>query len=314
MRSRERLLFAIGICLALACPAVYAQNEPSAAPSPEPRRMVTLNVRVTDSHNHAVADVSQDAFSVTEDGVAQKILYFSKEVVPLSYGLLIDNSGSLRSQLSGVIQTGAAIVNSNKEHDETFIIRLISINKFITVLDFTSNKRLLMEGLASLYVEGGQTALIDALYLSVDKLAKRQTADKLQRLTLILITDGEERSSFYKPEQLFKVLAHNDIQIYAVGFTGELKDGKKKRAVELLTRLATDTGGRVFFPRSPADLGHVANEIISDIRTQYLIGYVPSGDGPKGSFHKVKVSIANNPENEKRIAITRVGYSAYGKY
>ena len=312
MRSRDQTrLSAIVICLVSACSTVYAQSQTSAVPSPEPQRMVTLNVRVTDSNNHAVADVNQDAFSVTEDGVAQKIVYFSK-AVPLSYGLLIDNSGSLRSQLRAVVQTGSNIVNSNKEDDETFIIRFISSDKIITVQDFTSNKRLLMEGLANLYIEYGQTALVDAIYLSAEKLAKRQTADKLRRLTLILITDGEERNSFYKPAQLFKLLAHNDVQIYAVGFTNELTGGKRKSAVELLTRLATDTGGRVFFPQLPADLAHVANEIISDIRTQYVIGYVPSGNS-NGSFHKVQVSITNNPENEKRIVISRVGYFAYGK-
>lgn len=315
MTSREKpcLFSAIVICLASACSTVYAQSQTSSAPNPEPRRMVILNVRVTDSMNHAVVDVNQDAFSVTEDGVAQKITLFSKEVVPLSYGLLIDNSGSLRTQLSAVVQTGAKIVDGNKPDDETFIVRFISSDKTKTVQDVTSDKRLLMEALSSLYVEGGQTALIDALYISVEKLAKRKTESKLRRQALILITDGEERSSFYKQAQLFELLANNDIQIYVVGFTNELKGRTKTRAGELLTRLATDTGGRVFFPRSLGELAPVADEIVSDIRTQYVIGYVPSGNRADNSFHKVQVSIANNPEQEKRIAITRVGYSASGK-
>ena len=312
-RHASCLHFVVVICLASIYSTVNAQSQISSAPNPEPRRMVILNVRVTDSTNHAVVDVNQDAFSVTEDGVAQKITFFSKAIIPLSYGLLIDNSASLRTQLNAVIQTGAKIVDSNKQDDETFIVRFISRDKIETVQEVTSDKRLLIGALANLYVEGGQTAIIDALYLSVEKLAKRMTESKLRRQALILITDGEERSSFYKQAQLFELLAKNDIQIYVVGFANELTGKTKTRAVELLTRLATDTGGRVFFPQSLGELAHIADQIVSDIRTQYVIGYVPSGNGADNSFHKVQVSIANNPEQEKRIAISRVGYSASGK-
>ena len=79
--------------------------------------------------------------------------------------------------------------------------------------------------------------------------------------------------------------------------------------MDLLTRLATDTGGRVFFPNSSSELGHIADEIINDIRTQYLIGYVPSNQNAANAFHKVQVSIANDPNQEKRIAVSRLGYS-----
>ncbi|MGH9970380.1 MAG: VWA domain-containing protein [Pyrinomonadaceae bacterium] len=313
MISREKSchLSAIVICLASLCLSVYAQSQTSSAPNPEPR-MVILNVRVTDTMSHAVIDVNQDAFSVAEDGVVQKIALFSKEVIPLSYGLVIDNSGSLRSQLSEVVRTGARIVNSNQPADETFIVRFISSDKIETVQNFTSDKRLLNDGLASLYVEGGQTALIDAIYISAERLGQLKT-EKLRRRALIVITDGEDRASYYKEAQLFELLAKSDIQIYVVGFTNELKGKTKPRAVELLNRLVTDTGGRVFFPQSLGELAHVADEIVNDIRTQYVIGYVPSGNAADNSFHKVQVSIANNQGQEKCVAITRVGYSASGR-
>lgn len=275
--------------------------------------MVILNVRVTDGLSRAVVDVDQSAFSVTEDGVVQKITFFSNAVVPLSYGLLVDSSASMRSQLNTVVQAGAKIVISNKPDDETFIVKFISTDKIETVQDVTSNKQLLIDALANLYVEGGQTALIDALHVSVEKLAKSKTENRLRRQALILITDGEDRKSYYKQAQLFELLANNDIQIYVVGLTKDLTGGVKTRAVELLTRLATETGGRVFFPQSPGDLAHIADQIVSDTRTQYVIGYLPSGNGADNSFHKVQVSIATNPEQEKRIAITRVGYSISGK-
>jgi Ca-activated chloride channel family protein len=130
---------------------------------------------------------------------------------------------------------------------------------------------------------------------------------------LILITDGEDRSSYYTQARLFELLAINDIQIYVVGLTKDLAGNVKTRAVALLTRLATETGGRVFFPQSLSELAHIADEIVNDIRTQYVIGYIPSGKDADDSFHKVQVSIANNPQQEKRLAITRVGYSTSGK-
>lgn len=299
--------------LAAACATLYAQSPTTPAPDPQPRRMVILNVRVTDSAGHAVVDVNQDGFTVTEDGVTQKITYFSKAEVPLSYGLVIDNSASMRRLLDAVVQTGAKIVNSNKGDDETFLVRFISSDKIETVVDFSSNKLLLQDRLNNLFVEGGQTALIDALYLSAQKLVGRKAENSLRRQALILITDGEERSSFYKQAQLFELLSANDIQIYVVGFTNQLDGKSKTRAIELLSRLANDTGGRIFFPQTPLGLADVADEVVRDIRNQYTVGYVPSGTGPENSFHKVLVSIANNPAQEKRIAVTRVGYAAPGK-
>jgi Ca-activated chloride channel family protein len=306
MRHSRRAVFA-SLIATLLCSIPIAAQAPSEATADA--RMVVLNVRVTDAESHAVLDVNGDAFSVVEDGVPQKITFFSKEEVPVSYGLVIDNSGSLRSQLDKVIQSGVKIVNSNKVGDETFLIRFISSDKIETVQDVTADKHLLIDGLTDLYVEGGQTAVIDAVYLAADKLSK-QKFESLHRRALILVTDGEDRRSFYKQEKLFELLGQSDIQIYVVAFTGELKGKAQQRATELLKRLATDTGGRAFFPQSKADLGRIADEIINDIRTQYLVGYVPVNQKAPTSFHKVEVSIAGDPNKDKRIAITRIGYTA----
>ncbi len=271
-------------------------------------KMVMLSVRVTDANNHAVRDVNQEAFQVTEDGVAQKIVYFSNADVPLTYGLVIDNSGSLRSQLESVVRAGVRIVEKNKPDDDAFVIRFISSDKVSLVQDVTSNKDKLVEALENLYVEGGQTAVVDAVYVAAEKLAKLK-ADNSRRHALILITDGEDRRSFYKPKDLFSFLSSADVQIYVIGLPGEIREGSKARATELLTRLGTDTGGRVFLPRSPGELTNIADEIVNDVRTQYVIGYVPSGQNATNTFHKVQVTIADDPNREKRLAVTRVGYS-----
>ena len=288
-----------------------AQNPPSTESSLDQSKMVVLNVRVADANGHAMTQVGQDSFRVAEDGVPQKISLFSKAEIPITYGLVIDCSASLRTLLERVIQTGTKIVQSNKAEDEGFLVRFISTDKIEMVQDITADKGSLVDGLANLYVEGGQTAVIDAAYVAVERLVKRRVEEKaLRRYALVLVTDGEDRSSYYKLEQLLKLLGNADVQIYAIGFTSELKSKSKERATELLTRLATTTGGRVFFPKLYSELTTIADEIVNDLRTQYLIGYFPTDQKATTSFHKVEVTIADDANKEKRIAITRLGYSA----
>jgi len=137
--------------------------------------LVTLNVRVIDRNNRPINNVRQNDFHVFEDGVPQPIESFTREEVPISYGLAVDTSGSLRAQLQSVIDAGKTIINSNKSGDETFLVRFISSDKIETVQDFTPDKELLMDGLDSLYVEGGQTAIIDAVYLTAEHVAALNT-------------------------------------------------------------------------------------------------------------------------------------------
>src|SRR5258705_1833589 len=159
--------------------------------------LVTLNVRVIDRNNRPIDNVRQDDFHVFEDGVSQPIESFSREEVPISYGLAVDTSGSLRSQLQAVIDAGKTIVNSNKPGDETFLVRFISSDSIETVQDFTASKDLIMDGLDELYIQGGQTAIIDAVYLTAEHVAEYKKGDDNdhRRRTLIWITDGEGRSS-----------------------------------------------------------------------------------------------------------------------
>ena len=275
--------------------------------------LVILNVRVTDAQSHAVVDVPQSNFKIFEDGVEQKIELFSKEQVPLIYGLIVDNSGSMRSALPAVVKTGIRIVKSNKPDDEAFLIRFISSDKIQVVQETTADSDLLVRGLETLYVEGGASAVIDGIYLAAEKLAKQPTNNTDRRRALVLVTDGEDLNSFYKREQLFQLLGSTNIQVYAIGFTGYFKPQNQERAKNLLIQLATDTGGRAFFPSSASELESIADEIVNDIRTQYIIGYAPTGNDRNKSFHKIEVSIANDPQQQKRVAVTRLGYSTIKK-
>ncbi len=281
--------------------------------------LVTLNVRVIDRNNRPIDNVRQSDFHVFEDGVVQPIESFTREEVPINYGLAIDTSGSLRSQLQAVIDAGKSIINSNRPGDETFLVRFISSDKIETVQDFTASKDLLMDGLDSLYVEGGQTAIIDAVYLTSEHIAaykKKDDSDRLRR-ALIVITDGEDRASFYSQDKLFARLREEDVQIYVIGFVRELdKEGSiirkspREKAVNLINRLATETGGRAFFPESLSELPQIANEIVRDLRTQYVLAYNPTNKTRDGSFRSIRVAVDEGSSRDKRIALTRNGRTA----
>jgi Ca-activated chloride channel family protein len=307
-------------------PAPVLKPKPTPTP-PEPEidegstivvntELVTLNVRVIDRNNRPINNVRENEFHVFEDGVVQPIESFSREEVPISYGLTVDTSGSLRSQLQAVIDAGKTIINSNKSGDETFLVRFISSDKIETVQDFTPSKDLLMDGLDSLYVEGGQTAIIDAVYLSAERVAEYKKGDDndRRRRALIVITDGEDRNSFYKEPQLFQRLREEDVQIYVIGFVNELdkdagfiRKSPRDKAVALINRLATETGGRAFFPQSISELPQIANEIVRDLRTQYVLSYNPTNRLRDGSFRAIRVAVDDASSRDKRIALTRNG-------
>jgi len=278
--------------------------------------LVQLHVRVIDRNNRPIDNVPQRDFHVFEDGVPQPIETFTREEVPISYGLAVDTSGSLRSQLQSVIDAGKTIINSNRPGDETFLVRFISSDKIETVQDFTANKDLLMDGLDSFYVEGGQTAIIDAVYLSAEHVSEYRKGDEgdRRRRALIVITDGEDRNSFYKQEQLFARLREEDVQIFVIGFVNELdkeagliRKSPREKAVGLINKLATETGGRAYFPDSVAELPQIANDIIRDLRTQYVIAYNPTNKTPDGTYRAIKVTVDQPSNSEKRIALTRTG-------
>lgn len=278
--------------------------------------LVELHVRVIDRNNRPINNVRQNEFRVFEDGVPQTIESFSREEVPISYGLAVDTSASLRSQIQSVIDAAKTIINSNKPGDETFLVRFISSDKIQTEQDFTNKKDLLIDALDNLYVEGGQTAVIDAVYLSAEHVADYQKGDASdrRRRALIVITDGEDRNSFYKQEQLFARLREEDVQIFVIGFINELdKEGgfirksPREKAVNLINKLASETGGRAFFPESIAELPQIAGEIVRDMRTQYVIAYNPTNKTQDGSFRAIKVTVDQPSDTDKRIALTRTG-------
>ena len=227
--SRERQ-----IATPTASPTV--QPTPRVTPTPEieevikiDTELVNLNVRVVDRGNRSISNLRQEDFKIYEDNVLQPIEFFTTSDVPTNYSLVIDNSNSLRPLLEQVIEAGKIIINSNRADDETSVIRFVSSQKIEILQDFTNDKAELGETLDNLYTEGGQTAIIDAVYLAAERVIEYEKSidpNDRKRRALILISDGEDRSSFYKEQQLFDLLRETDVQIFVIGFVNELsKEG-----------------------------------------------------------------------------------------
>jgi Ca-activated chloride channel family protein len=273
-----------------------------------------LSVIATDSQGSSVNDLGQEDFQVFEDGLPQTISAFSKEQVPLVYSLAIDTSGSMRTILDLAVGTSKAIIKANGPNDETLLVRFISSDKVETVQDFTSDQIALNKGLDSLYIEGGQSAILDAVYLSAQRLAQYKFTNIPLRRAIILITDGDERASYYSLEDLLKLLRKIDVQLFAISLSKEdrmgatLNHNQLQRSVDLLSNLAYETGGRAFFPKSVAELQAMLSQMTNLMRTEYVIGYKPTNSGVAGKYRHVSVNIAARPGREKWSALTRAGY------
>jgi Ca-activated chloride channel family protein len=289
-------------------------------------------VRVEDFERRPVNNLRREDFRVFEDGVAQSVSFFSTEEAPVSYGLVVCYTGVERAQVEKVVEAGKLLVASNRPGDATFIARFMSGGRAQIQWNFTTDKRALGEALDALYTGAAPRTLVDAVYLSAEHVAQNDAGDArsaagaggvapasrpaLRRRALVLVTDGEDRGSFYKQEQLFGLLRREDVQIYVIGFVGELKtrsDGGRRseraRAVTLLNRLAAETGGRVFYPNSLRDLPLVAGEVARDLRTHYTIGYRPTNTTRDGSFRSLRVTVSDADDGGKRSAVTRSGYT-----
>ena len=284
--------------------------------------LVNLNVRVVDRNGRPINNLTQNDFNVFEEGTPQHIEFFSKSDVPTNYTLVVDNSGSLRQQLDKVIEAGKIMVNSNKPADETSIIRFVGNDKITVEEDFTPNKNDLNEALDNMFIEGGQTAVRDAVYLAAQRVTEYEKSNKIEdrvRRALVLVSDGEDRNSFYTEAQLFELLKETDVQIYVIGFVDDLdndagfiRKSTKSKSKAFLEKLAADTGGKAYFPGSVAELPDIARNIATELRTQYSIGYLPPNNVPPGTYRNIRVTVNDGPGGAKRIAITKAGRTTEG--
>jgi Ca-activated chloride channel family protein len=310
-----------GLCksLAVICSLLLASvvalsqtTPPTAQGSEQQRAAVNLNVIITDEANHFVNDVRREDVRVTEDGTAQTINSFALEEKPAHYGLMIDTTGSMRAILDQVIATGHAVIKANRPGDKTFVMHYVDADTIEFDTGLTANQAALDAALDDLFIEGGLTATLDALHHALDFALRSRTEDDQtpKRRALVLITDGEDRGSRQSnPETLLSRLRQSDVQVFVIGLTKLSKEMRnREQAVQLLTRIAQESGGRAFFPKSFSEMPDVLKELTHDLHTQYVISYIPSNEKHDGSFRKLQVTLA--PGKSKRTVMTRAGYNA----
>lgn len=274
-------------------------------------RTVELRMIVTDSAKKSVDKIQKEDVHVIEDKVEQTVLSVERDERPVDLVLAIDSSGSLRSLYGTVLESAKVIVINRRPEDEILLERFISSDKIESVQDFTRDGIALLAGINKFYIERGQSAVIDALYLGAGAFAKFKKTGKDRRRVIVIITDGEDRNSFYKEEALPKYLHQTDVQVFALGLVielnkdpGLLRPSVRDKAKKLLQTVTSETGGRVFFPNNKTELVDSLQQIITDLRGQFLITYQPSNE--KKGFRKVEVKLVS-ASGEKHTAIVPRG-------
>jgi Ca-activated chloride channel homolog len=265
---------------------------------------VVLNCTVVDQDGHLVQDLTRDDFHVFEDNTLQNIVAFSHSDVPISLGILVDNSGSMRDKRAAVNTAALDLVRASNPQDEAFVVNF-SDEAFLDQ-DFTSDINKLRQGLSHIESRGG-TALYDAVVASADQLSQGARRSKQ---VLLIITDGEDNASTLNLEQTIRRI--QDLQgpvVYSIGllFGDDARGQEAHRARRALQLLSDETGGLAFFPKSLADVDVVAAEVAKDIRNQYTIGYHSSKPASLGGYRTIRVD-ARGPRHGKLFVRTRTGY------
>jgi Ca-activated chloride channel family protein len=265
---------------------------------------VVLNCTVLDDKNKLVMNLTKSDFKVTEDGVPQNIISFQHEDIPVSMGILVDNSGSMRDKRQAVNSSALDLVKASNRDDEAFIVNF-SDEAYIDQ-DFTSDIGKLRDGLGHIDSKGG-TALYDAVVASADQLAK---GAKRSKQVLLVITDGEDNASVMSLEQTIqRIQALQGPVVYSIGllFKDEGGGREARRARRALQLLSDQTGGVAYFPKTLGEVDEIAAEVARDIRSQYTIGYHSTKAFELGGYRIVKVE-AHAQGYGKLTVRTKSGY------
>jgi Ca-activated chloride channel family protein len=271
--------------------------------------LVVLHATVLNDRSAFVPGLKEENFKVLEDKVEQKLSVFKQEDVPVSFGLVVDNSGSMRAKRPQVNAAALTFVKTSNPQDEGFVVNFNDDYYLDTEHDFTSDLTELKTALERIDARGS-TALYDAVIGSLDHL-KKGTRDKK---VILVVTDGEDNASRHSLENAVEQAQRNDAVIYAVGVFSDddLKHDHRamKKARSALSQLATATGGLAFFPEDVNDTEAICNQIARDIRNQYTLAYYPTNSARDGSFRSLQVEVIPPRGTGKLSVRTRSGYYA----
>jgi Ca-activated chloride channel family protein len=284
--------------------AASAQTE---TPVPAQAQEAKQTVIVLDNNDRVVEDVRKEDLQVIEDGATQAISSFARDDRPVTCGFVIDASGSVRRILNQLIDSAKIAAEGLRAGDEAFVARFVGRDMFQIKEEITTDFDAISDALDDIYVEGGETAIHDAIEKTLKYLEDNQTGDRnARRRILILITDGEDRASKIKDAKtILARVRQSDVQIFVLALTkfSGLQSSANK-ATDLLSGLAEQSGGRAFFPNFSGGLPDAAKEVARTLHTQFVVGYAGKGKSA-GSERRVQVKWVGRSEQGKRKVITR---------
>ena len=262
-------------------------------------RLVVLHVTVRNAHGEVVTNLDRGAFAVYENGTPQPITVFGRDDIPVSVGLLIDNSGSMRS-IRGTVEAAAlTFANASNPDDELFVMNFA--DKPELDVPFTSDRAKLRRGIARLDAVGG-TALRDAIHEAERYMREHATRD---RRVLVVVTDGNDNESSVSLDAVTLTAQQRDIVVYAIGLFGHVEHAKAARAA--LNQLSERSGGQAYYPDGIERVDAVAVDIAQQIRNQYTLGYTPINQALDGTYRAIQVRVS---ARERLYPTTRAGYRA----
>ncbi len=266
--------------------------------------LVLVPVTITDPMNRLVTGLEKENFQLTDNGKPQEIKHFSSEDAPISLGVIFDNSGSMADKIDKSREAVVDFFRTANPQDEFFLITFSDEPQVL--VDFTSSVEDIQSKLVYT-VPKGRTALLDAIYLGMNRMRKAH----YERKALLIISDGGDNHSRYTEGEIKSMVREADVQIYGIGlFDLNFKTPEEREGPALLDDVTEVTGGRTFAISSPSELADVATKIGIELRNQYVLGYRPSNPGKDGKWRKIKVKL-NPPKGLPPLHVyAKTGYYA----
>ena len=266
--------------------------------------LVLVPVTVTDPMNRLVTGLEKENFFLTDSGQPQEIRHFSSEDAPISLGVIFDVSGSMSNKIDKSRDAVVEFFKTANPEDEFFLITFSE--KPEVLADFTTSIEDIQSKLVYA-VPKGRTALLDAIYLGMNRMRKA----KHEKKALLIISDGGDNHSRYTEGEIKSMVREADVQIYAIGlYDRDFKTPEEREGPQLLTEVSDVTGGRTFAIGSPNELADVATKIGIELRNQYVLGYRPSNPARDGKWRKIKVKL-NPPKGLPPLHVyAKTGYYA----
>jgi Ca-activated chloride channel homolog len=266
--------------------------------------LVLIPATVTDPMNRLVTGLEKENFEVYDNNIGQVIKSFSTQDAPVTIGVIFDLSGSMSSKFLRARKALSEFLRTSNPEDEFFVVGFN--DRPAVIVDYTSDVDDIEARMVMLKPEN-RTALIDAIYLGVDKLKQA----KFERKALLIISDGGDNRSRYTEGELRRVVRESDVQIYSIGiFDQYAPTTEEQLGPLLLTDICDMTGGRMFRVSELGDLGDIATRISAELRNEYVIGYRPSEVKQDGNWRKLKIRLVPPPGLPNLTVHNRQGYYA----